>query len=467
MKKYIPFYFFVSGFFLLITIPNLFSNGMFMDGLLYATISRNLANGLGSFWHLHLSNSLYNVFYEHPPLSFWLESLFFRIFGDHLFVERLYSLVTYISTGWIMFQIWKEVIPEKEESVKTGWIPLFLWFLFPLVTWGCSNNMIENTMSFFTTLSIFFILKQINTKRFYWSVLGGFSLFCGFLTKGFVALFPWSSFFFIYLISRNMKFGKMFWYIVFVIFSTLIPLLFIFFFIPTGFESLSIYLNHQVLNSIKHVHTVSNRFYILKRLLTEMSLPLLAVISVFTVAKIKKKKSNDIGNIKWGAIFFLIGLSGVLPIMVSLKQRGFYILSTFPIFAISLGLFINCYVARGLDKISINTLGYKIFYVFSMILLIVAFVLIPFFNHKIGRNKNYIADMYKITNYVHKNSTISCAPHFANAWILYGYLGRFGNISVEPKFSNKYCLLGKSDSLPVEYKIVPLKMNNFVLLEKQ
>ncbi|HPB58126.1 MAG TPA: hypothetical protein PLL49_06435, partial [Bacteroidales bacterium] len=94
-----PFYLSVFGILLLIISPAMLSDGMFLDGLLYATISRNLANGIGDFWHPHLTKTLSPVFVGHPPLVFGLQSLFFKILGDNIYVERLYSFLTYVVTG--------------------------------------------------------------------------------------------------------------------------------------------------------------------------------------------------------------------------------------------------------------------------------------------------------------------------------------------------------------------------------
>ena len=59
---------------------------MFMDGVLYATMAKNLANGIGTFWQSHMSEIIFPAFINHPPLAIGLESIFFRILGDSRFV---------------------------------------------------------------------------------------------------------------------------------------------------------------------------------------------------------------------------------------------------------------------------------------------------------------------------------------------------------------------------------------------
>jgi len=66
----------------------LWSDGMFLDGVYYATISKNLSNGIGSFWNLCFSESS-GVFNGHPPLAMGLQSIFFSLFGESIYIERV------------------------------------------------------------------------------------------------------------------------------------------------------------------------------------------------------------------------------------------------------------------------------------------------------------------------------------------------------------------------------------------
>jgi hypothetical protein len=42
-----------------LTVPRMTSRGMFGDGLLYATIARNMSLGVGSFWKPAMSATSY------------------------------------------------------------------------------------------------------------------------------------------------------------------------------------------------------------------------------------------------------------------------------------------------------------------------------------------------------------------------------------------------------------------------
>jgi 4-amino-4-deoxy-L-arabinose transferase-like glycosyltransferase len=68
------------------TLPRLAKKGLFGDGLLYASMSRNMAEGRGSIWQPYFSSSYWiegvpSTYYENPPLMIWVQSWFFRLIG--------------------------------------------------------------------------------------------------------------------------------------------------------------------------------------------------------------------------------------------------------------------------------------------------------------------------------------------------------------------------------------------------
>lgn len=78
-------------------VPALFMDGMFMDGLLYTCVGKNLGNGIGSFWDPQFSETYMRSYHEQPPLMFGLLAVFFKIFGNGLYTERVYCLVMAVS----------------------------------------------------------------------------------------------------------------------------------------------------------------------------------------------------------------------------------------------------------------------------------------------------------------------------------------------------------------------------------
>ena len=111
MKLRLKHQFFFSTLFILLVfalmVPNLLSRGMFVDGEYYASITRNLARGQGTFWSPVVFTIGEGCFYDHPPLVFGMESLFFRALGDSFLVELLYSFITFVVSIFLIIRIWK------------------------------------------------------------------------------------------------------------------------------------------------------------------------------------------------------------------------------------------------------------------------------------------------------------------------------------------------------------------------
>jgi 4-amino-4-deoxy-L-arabinose transferase-like glycosyltransferase len=460
--KQISFYLITVSLFLGIISPNLLSDGMFMDGIYYATISKNLANNLGSLWDLHFSNTIFPHFNEHPPLAFWLQGFFFQILGDSILVERIYSLGTFFITGFIIIRIWKSLTDVHFHQF--AWLPLLLWITIPLVTWSASNNMLENTMMIFTSLSVLFILKSLESRRLAYLTLSGLALFCAFLTKGFVGLFPLSLLFWIFIFNPDINFKRFFTDSFILLVATLLPFLVLFITVPESMDSLTEYFNNQVADSIRNVKTVNSRFYIIGRLLREL-IPMgsLVIILYFFSRKLKMTYKKN----KWFFIFLFLGLSGVIPIVISLKQRGFYVLATFPIFSIAISLLMVPYVKHLISKLNVQ---HKFLSIFSKAFLLLGIVLVVANISRIGRDKEKIKDIYSIIEIIGDNSIISIEPKMQTDWSLHGYFARYANISLDANshYDTQFFLIrkGSDNELLLNYKKNPVHLNLYELYEK-
>lgn len=467
-KDTLSYYIFVFSLFLFLVAPKLFSDGMFSDGLQYATISRNMAIGLGNFWHPHLTDSLYPVFHEHPPLALFLQSVCFRIFGDSIFVERFYSLFTFILTGWFLVLLWKELT----NKVETGWIPLLLWISIPKNSWACANNMLENSMMVFVVLSALFYLKSLHKKRWFFLFFSAIVLDAALFSKGFPALYVWSFPLWMALIAKKINGKRMLLDTLLLILFTVLPVLLLLLLSPAASESLSKYFNRQIVGSIENIQTVSSRFTILLDFLSAISIPLLIGGVVLWVAQ-KQRVSLQLlkRNRRMSITLFMLAFSGVFPIMVSLKQRSFYILTVYPFFALALALFLLPVAEKLLVKLEFKIKFHKRFALFSLLLLMasVGFALMQ--TKRIGRDRNQVEDVYRIIQRIGKNKDVSISPQLFTNWHLHGYFGRYGNVSLDPNkrhLHNYYISSGhcKDTLLLKKYHEIPLKTNVLRLYQR-
>ena len=459
MKNSRPYYIIVFGLFLGIFAPSLWSDGMFMDGLFYATISRNLADGLGSFWYLHFTDFAYPIFYEHPPLAMGLQSIFFYFFGDNIYVERFYSFFTFIFTGVIIHLIWREI--NRKELKYLSWIPLLFWITIPLNSWACSNNILENTMNIFVSLSVLFSLKSLRNSKSGNILFAGICLSLAFLSKGFVGLFPLSIFFWHFIVFKETKMKEMFSRSAQLFLFTITPFILFYLFYPTAIDSIGNYIHKQVFGSIQNISTVESRFFIIDKLMLEL-LPALVLCLIIFYFSVKRKFKVDLPEKKWGLFFFLLALSGVLPIMISMKQSGFYILTTFSFFSVAFGILVAPFIASVIPKKTFKILLLGLFILIGSLLLSVKQI------GEIGRNHELIEDVQLILTVIPENSAISIDEDMRRNYSLIGYFARYGNVSLNKKEKLNYHISYKGNKEGKEgYKLVNLNSKIILLYLKK
>jgi 4-amino-4-deoxy-L-arabinose transferase-like glycosyltransferase len=457
----------VGALFILLTVFRLFAEGMFVDGVTYAAISRNLADGLGSFWQPHLSATLYPQFHEHPPLAFGMEGMAYRVFGDSLMIERFYSIFTFFITGYLIVLIWKVVTGNK----KTGWLPLLIWILFPLVTWAAASNLLDNTLSIFTTLSILLILKGSSRNNPLFLMLAGLSLFAGLLTKGPFALFPWVLPALWEYKQLGYRIKKSISNTLILVSSTLLPLIILFLMSSEALDSLRTYWNTQVVASLDSVKTVTSRFYILSVWLLQLIIPLIfaGICGVIFRKHLKKDLIQKIS--RPSGLLLIFGLCGVIPIMISMKQSSFYILSSLPVFALAIALPISTFLTDPLDKLQSNPRFIKIFKPAAIFLLAVSIAIPILFAPFKHRDHKELVMIHEFSAIIPAGTTIRIPQSIFTDWSLQSYFARLCRISLDPSdnpAANFYLSLEnepQNSTIPADW--IPIRRSNgFVLFKK-
>jgi hypothetical protein len=461
----LPFYAFAAGVFLIIVCKDILANGMFLDGLIYSTVARNLSTGLGSFWNPHFTSTLMAEFHEHPPLSFGIQSLFFSVLGDSRFTDRFFSIFTVIITGIVILKIWKIL------GFKNGWLPLFIWIITPTVFWASYNNLLENTLSIFTSLSILSYLKYRENQKILLISLSGIMLSAGFLTKGFVAFFPWTLPFLYWLYLERKSFGRMTADTLMLFGFTLIPLLLLIGLFPDVRLSLHKYVDNQVINSIRNIVTVNSRFDIIKRLLSEIAPAAGLCMIILIYHKIRKSSLlPDKVNVRKSLLFISLGLTGVLPIMISMKQSGFYIVPVYPLFSIGLAILIYPVVNSFISDIRYESTGFMIIRWVAYGFLASGIILSVYYSGGFSRDKKLVEDTTAVCSVIPAGTIINISPEIYEDWSLHAYFARFKNISLDRDVNNRrqFLLIKNeyySDTLNSRYNIVKLKTSDYSLFK--
>ena len=414
---------------------SLTTTGMFMDGLIYSNVAANLAEGSGSFWHLTYTASHHPEFYEHPPLMMGLLALFYKVFGVHLWVTKLYMAVTMFLCAWLTLLLWSRLGGKKEN----GWIPLLFWTLMPVVTHFANECMLENTMLLFDLGAILLILphqpspatnpnswpsqaaKPITKFQFQNSIfklqnsrclISGFLISAAFLTKGFVGLFPLVLPLLIWLFDRERLSAKsMLLQTASLLVGLLLPLAVIALSVPAAREYFVNYMDKQVLAAWSQNEDA--RWMVIVYFLRNIAI---VVGLVLVVALLKKGLKHKPSSLEW-TLWALVACA-VLPMMVSTRQNEYYILPAMPIVAVLAALLVEGEVSGWIKKVN-KALPY-----ISFSMLVGALLLNIFRFGSEGRDRLLQQDLKLIAAHLEKGERVSIPTELYYDYKLQGYYYR-------------------------------------------
>ncbi|MBD3637863.1 MAG: glycosyltransferase family 39 protein [Crocinitomicaceae bacterium] len=454
MKKSLtPYYWiFTVGMIILLICPSLIQDGMFMDGQQYACVSMNLADGYGTWWFPYLSDTWWKAgsgnFMEHPPLVYWIQAGFFKVLGDSMYVERLYSFLTALITAFLIHRIWWFVFRDLPQMQKLSWLPVLCWIIIPVGFWSYQHNIQENTMAIFTLLAVYFFMLSTDAKKpvYLWLILAGISTALAFLSKGPPGLFPMVVVGIYWLTYRSISIWRMLVYS-FVIAGTVLSFYALILLSDAAYESLSYYINERLLYRIDNEPVVSNRFSILVRLLMELLPSLGLAVMIIIVAYLKKKKPEKFFPYKKEVLFFLlVGLSASLPLMLTPVQRGFYLLPSFPFFALGIAAIAGPYYVLLIQN---RSLPWTVIVRSLAALILVTGVTLTVLNvGNARRDKEMLEDVHLIGQHLPDRITVGAEQAIFDQWNFKFYLMRYCKISVSMDRTHEYILIQSGSTFP-------------------
>lgn len=441
-------YIFTISLLILLVIPGLLQQGMFMDGIQYACVSRNLYEGVSSFWFPVLSKTWYMngsaYFMEHPPLFYWAESRFFFLLGDSEYVERVFSIIMLFSNAYLIHAIWKLFYGTNDDMKRFSWLPILLWIGTPICFWTFQNNMIEMLVSLFCLLSIYFSYKGIFEKKYSlaYAFFSGLFIFLGFLTKGFPAFFPFFILISCLLIFPEKETKRKKIYIGLIIFCSVFFLfLLLVVFNNDAKQSLQFYFEQRVLSRLETTPTVNYRITLLYDLFSEL-IPILLISMLFYLYE-KKTFIIETRDKKGFLFFLIIGLAGSLPFMLTFVQKKFYFMPAIPYFALAFSCLIAGRVKRLFHFMFSQNRVKILFILFSCSLFVISLFVSFFSIGKYSRDREVIEDTKIIGAYLPENSVISTDIPTCYSWSFHFYLLRKFNISLDPNINRSKYFVSK------------------------
>jgi len=406
----------------LVVIPCV-QKGMFLDGINYANVANNLANGKGNLWYFTYSETFLSHYTHQLPFMLWCQALFYWLFGNSTMVERGFCLLLLLLNSYAISKLWRLSFPQYKSF--TG-LPLILWIVTPIVFWGFTNNVQEMMMSLCAIASISYLLRYYEKGNTAYLLIGGLLCFLCAFCKGIQGLFPLAAIVIHNFTIRRKTFMSVikdqFWFTLPVIIcSTLLWI-----YRPAREMLISNFNDRLKSTFISDIQdTTGNRFELWGILFMDLLVPIGLCILLCFIFKIKPKKVQ----LNWQnqSLFFLaIGLAASLPLIVTLEQRRFYLITSIPFFAIALGGII----APSLRSIVVSKRVYKAvnFILIGMTSLAIIYATINHQSYK--RDEALLSDVHAIGELV-SEQTISADVELMFHYSLVAYLARHYNLSLD------------------------------------
>jgi 4-amino-4-deoxy-L-arabinose transferase-like glycosyltransferase len=413
---------------LALVVPRMIQRGMFLDGVTYAVLARNMAIGVGTLWAPSFSTTVYRTFHEQLPLGLGVESLAFRLLGDSLAVERIFSVAVLLATGVLMMALWRAFLPRRLDST-----PLFFWVLPSVVTWAAINNMLENVQGLFTIAAVYALVRADQGATAGttagWSAAGGVATLGGFLAKGPVGLFPLAVPPLLLLARRTARPGRVVVTWAVLLASASLAMLALFAYDPSR-AAMAAFVESHLVPALQGRRGLPRTSVDIARHLTLGIWARMAALLV-VVGVVRWRQATRWRLERSVVFFFAVGLVASLPVLVSPVLAGHYFVPAVPFFALAAGALAVPFLevtspARAGWRTSwpVAVAGGLAFAVAGVIM--VHGTLEP-------RDREMVRSLDALAGVMPASTTIGTCAAAAEDWGLHGYVQRFFRSSLDPR----------------------------------
>lgn len=458
-----------------LVLPALFMDGMFMDGMFYASISRNYAEGYGTFWNMSFSPTNFPDMHEQPPLMFALQSVFFRVLGDSIYTERIYCALTGLINFVLLFRSWKLLAKMKPAGAEipesTGWLPLFFWIIMPVTFYAFTNNLEECTMTIFVLAAFNCILRGMQHEKrslLYWGMAGVWLLAAG-LTKGVQGMFLLSAPFWAWLVLKN---GSAMDFVKRTAAIALVPLLFValVFVTPVMYDSLAAYFGSRFGKTFSGVTANSdNHFHLLFELLID-TLPVTGIMLLLFLFGRKTQGLRVSLQSNTRLILFLLacGFSGILPLLVTREQRGFYLVTALPLIALACAAAVVPVAARFTRFVQNRPRVSETIFTLSGVSLIAVFIATFMNAGKPKRDADKISALHEVAAVTGDQALLQVSDNLGGDWPFISCAQRYHRFSLtaSPDMHASWYMCREGEPAPVGFEPVPIQSVDFDLYER-
>ncbi len=468
-RNWLPVWCFSLSLLLFFIASPLTRHGMFLDGIVYAAIAKNLSLGHGTIWQLFFSKTELVGFYEHPPLAIYFQSLFFKYLGQGFYVERLYCLLMAVGQFSLLTWYWL----KKERVVTLGFL-LLIWGMIPLNHLYVSN-LLEGTLTLFTTfVCVFYVLQTERgcaitpVKNGLTYFLCAFGMVIAFFCNGPTAFFPLALPVIIAIFQSDQRmldgFKKTGCFLVIVVGIFLL----VYTTLPNALYVTQRYFRQQLFPAITGVRQLNyvgfaHLHVVLLYVRAYMWVGLFGAFCHWLAFKIDMTRYPLTPRAK---VWLSLSLVASLPIGISHKQAFSYLMQSAPFFTL--------FIAESCFKPFQVILAYcclcvqrfRVFSLVNNILLIICSVFFLYHFNGYNRDKLMLQDIHFLVNYVGEQETLSASPLIFKKYYTGAYFARDAMISITPKMHFRYHLIANTEAIPAHYCLVPIPLSYYHLVKK-
>jgi 4-amino-4-deoxy-L-arabinose transferase-like glycosyltransferase len=417
------------------------------DGLIYASIAKHLAADQGSFWFPY-SPFAEPAFHHHPPLAFWLQAQFFKLFGDHFWTENLYQLV-----GLMLVLLSLHLASHLSLGEAYSWRVWLLYLAAPVVAFVFTDNFLEASLSVFVTLSVVLQLLAFKRKSHTALVMAAIFTLAAFLVKGPVGLLPLGTILVIgwmcdVKVKSLIQYSLIYWAVLVLIGSLVLIS-------SEARTSLGNYIQFQWLGTAMGERPmVHGREY----LLLELARNLLGMIVIWGLFAWRVRWRWHRVGLGW----LIIALMATLPLLISPRQFKWYLAPAMPFYALALAACLG-----PLIRLTTKQCLLVGFALLGACLGVVYFSVTQF--GTADNDFSAIHDTRQLQEIVPEAEIIGlCDQQSVPARYLL-YLSRYHSIKTEPAHKQAYLLCETTppnyQRLDVELDVLPLQISNDAMMQ--
>ena len=451
---------FLAGTLLVITLlAGFIREGMFIDGIVYAAIAKNLSLNQGNVWDPFYSTTHFAHFYEHPPLVFYLQSGLFRLLGPDSPAERVYNALVALVQFALLAFYWLTQGPRMSSASATlpwssiSWL-LCLWLLIPL-NYLYTSNMLECTLTLFTTLAGLMLL--VNTRSISGTLIttacSACAMMVAFLCNGPCAFFPLAIPCLKALILQKNNHHQAL--AESVLLAGLLGLAFVIFYalVPDAWINTTHYLHEQLAASLSgdrgtrftgfahmHIFVLYMRAYWL-------------VAGITLLVNLATKQPLPAMMTRYGLLLLAVSLIASLPVGISPRQAFNYIMPSAPFATLAAMIWSYPATLRLMQRLSSSRfLQTKALWLCCSMFII---SLIGVSVQRMYAKPNLmLRNILQLRHDLPQHSVVSVDSELFYAWYTGAYFARFSSISITPEPGQRHYLGFKNHPLPAAYRAI-------------